>query len=200
MKLYYTPGACSLSPHIILRELGFDFQLVRVDLASKTLEDGRNFNQINLKEQVPALELDTGEVLTEGVAIVQYLADQKPDAGLMPHVGSIARARVQETLNFLSAELHKAFGPLFNPATSDGGRTAATEAVVDKISRLEGQLSDGRPWLAGEMFSPADTYGFAVVRWAPFKGISLDRWPNLTHWLSRVEARPAVKAALTAEA
>ncbi|RDV07258.1 glutathione transferase GstA [Sphingorhabdus pulchriflava] len=200
MKLYYSPGACSLSPHIILRELDSDFELARVDLATKTVDDGRDFNEVTAKGQVPALELDDGTVLTEGVAIVQYLADQKPDAGLMPPVGSVERARVQETLNFISSELHKSFGPLFNPATSHEGRAAASEAVAAKLSVLEAQLSDGRPWLAGDAFSPADSYGFAVTRWAPFQGIVLDHWPSLSTWLSRVESRSGVQAALASEA
>jgi glutathione S-transferase len=200
MKLYYSPGACSLSPHIILRELGSDFELARVDLATKKVDDGRDFKEVTAKGQVPALELDDGTVLTEGVAIVQYLADQKPDAGLMPPVGSVERARVQETLNFISSELHKAFSPLFNPATSHEGRAAASEAVAAKLSVLEAQLSDGRPWLAGHTFSPADSYGFAVTRWAPFQGIVLDHWPSLSTWLSRVESRSGVQAALAGEA
>jgi glutathione S-transferase len=200
MKLYYSPDACSLSPHIILRELGSDFELARVDLATKTVDDGRDFNEVTAKGQVPALELDDGTVLTEGVAIVQYLADQKPDAGLMPPVGSVERARVQETLNFISSELHKAFAPLFNPTTSHEGRAAASEAVAAKLSVLEAQLSDGRPWLAGDTFSPADSYGFAVTRWAPFQGIVLDHWPSLSAWLSRVESRSGVQAALAGEA
>jgi glutathione S-transferase len=200
MKLYYSPGACSLSPHIILRELGVDFELARVDLATKKVEDGRDFNQVSAKGQVPALELDDGTILTEGVAIVQYLADQEPKANLLPPVGSTDRARVQETLNFISSELHKAFGPLFNPATSHEGRAAASEAVASKLSVLESQLSDGRQWLAGGIFTPADSYGFAVARWAPFQGIVLDHWPNVSAWLARIELRSAVQAALTSEA
>lgn len=200
MKLYYSPGACSLSPHIILREMGAQFELVQVNLATKTLEDGTDFTRINPKGQIPALETDTGAILTEGVAIVQYLADQKPEAELMPPVGSLDRARVQETLNFIASELHKAFGPLFSPATTPEGRAAASQLVADKISVLEAQLTDGRAWLAGNRFSPADSYGFAVTRWAPFQGIVLDHWPRVSAWLARVEARSGVKAALAAEA
>lgn len=200
MKLYYSPGACSLSPHIILRELGSEFELARVDLSTKKVDDGQDFKEVTAKAQVPALELDDGTILTEGVAIVQYLADQKPEAGLMPPVGTVERARVQETLNFISSELHKAFGPLFNPATSLEGRAAAADAVASKLSVLEAQLSDGRQWLAGDTFSPADSYGFAVTRWASFQGIGLDRWPSISTWLNRVESRSGVQAALSAEA
>jgi glutathione S-transferase len=200
MKLYYSPGACSLSPNIILHELGMDFGLQRVDLATKTVEDGRDFRQVSAKGQVPVLELDDGTILTEGVAIVQYLADRKPEGGLMPPVGSIERSRVQETLNFIATELHKAFGPLFSPASSDQARSAASAAVAAKLDLLEAQLADGRAWLAGGLFSPADSYGFAVTRWAPFQGIALDRWPHLAAWMERVGSRSGVQAALASEA
>lgn len=199
MKLYYSPHACSLSPHIVLREIGAAFDLVQVDLGSKQTADGRDFLAVNPKGQIPALELDDGAVLTEGVAIVQYLADTHPNAGLIPAAGTIERARVQETLNFVSSELHKAFGPLFNPATSEDGREAAKAVVSGKLDLLEAQLADGREWLAGANFSPADTYAFVVTRWTGFQGIALDRWPHVQAWLGRVEARPAVQVALTAE-
>lgn len=199
MKLYYSPHACSLSPHIVLREIGAAFDLVQVDLASKQTVDGRDFLAINPKGQIPALELDDGAVLTEGVAIAQYLADTHPNAGLIPAAGTIERARVQETLNFVSSELHKAFGPLFNPATAEDGREAAMAQVSGKLDLLEAQLADGREWLAGATFSPADTYAFVVTRWTGFQGIALDRWPHVQAWLGRVEARPAVQAALAAE-
>lgn len=199
MKLYYAPGACSLSPNIIQHELALDVELVRVDLASKTVEGGKDFRAISAKGQVPALELDDGAVLTEGAAIVQYLADQRPGSGLMPSVGSIDRARVQETLNFIATELHKAFGPLFNPASSGDARKAASKAVESKLSVLEQQLSDGRPWLIGNSFTPADSYGFAIARWAPTQGIALDQFPAISSWMERVEARPATRAALAAE-
>lgn len=200
MKLYYSPHACSLSPHIVLREIGAAFDLVQVDLGTKQTADGRDFLAVNPKGQIPALELDDGTVLTEGVAIVQYLADTHPDAGLIPAAGTIDRARVQETLNFISSELHKAFGPLFNPATSEEGREAAKALVGTKLDVLEAQLADGRDWLVTSGFSPADTYGFAVTRWAGFQGIALDPWPQVSAWLNRVEQRSGVKAALAAEA
>ena len=200
MKLYYSPGACSLSPNIILHEIGAEFVLERVDLATKTLEDGRDFRSITAKGQVPALELDDGSVLTEGVAIVLHLADSVPAAGLIPPAGSIARARVQEMLNFIATELHKAFGLLFNPASSADARAAATALVSSKLDLLEGQLADGRHWLCGSQFTPADSYGFAVTRWTAFQGIDLNRWPAIVDWMDRVGSRPAVKDAMAREA
>jgi glutathione S-transferase len=199
MKLYYSPGACSLSVHIVLSELGMAFNLDKVDMATKTTSNGRDFCAVNPKGQVPTLELDDGTILTEGVAIVQYLADQKPGAGLLPPAGSIRRARVQETLNFISSELHKAFSPLFNSATTPEARKIAAANVMSKLNILEAQLADGRSWLAGDTFSPADTYGFVVTRWAPMQSIALDRWPNVTRWLDKVSARPSVAVALSAE-
>jgi glutathione S-transferase len=199
MKLYYSPNACSLSPHIVLCELGMAVSLDKVDMAAKTTSDGRDFRTVNPKGQVPTLELDDGTILTEGVAIVQYLADQKPEAGLLPPAGSIGRTRVQEALNFISSEHHKAFSPLFNPTTTPEGREAATANVRSKLSILEVQLSDGRAWLAGETFSPADTYGFVVTRWAPMLGITLDPWPSIARWMEKVSARPSVTAALDEE-
>jgi glutathione S-transferase len=200
MKLYYSPSACSLSPHIILRELEFDFDLIRVDLATGRLSDGRDFRSISAKGQVPALELEDGTILTEGVAIVQYLADQRPDVALMPPLASVARAQVQETLNFISSELHKAFNPLFSANLSLDGRKIASANVMSKIDILEAQLADGRTWLVGETFSPADAYGFVVTRWAPMQGISLAPWPHVTRWAEAVGARKAVVAAIAAEA
>jgi glutathione S-transferase len=199
MKLYYAPGACSLSPHIILRELAFNFDLIRVDLATGTLSDGRDFRAINAKGQVPALELEDGTILTEGVAIVQYLADQKPEIGLMPPLASFARAQVQETLNFVSSELHKAFNPLFSSNISPEARKMATANVMVKIGVLEAQLADGREWLVGGNFSPADAYGFVITRWAPMQNISLEQWPNVTRWMDAVGARRAVAIAIAAE-
>lgn len=199
MKLYYSPHACSLSPHIVLREIGAEFDLVQVDLATKQTADGGDFLAVNPKGQIPTLELDDGTVLTEGVAIVLHLADSHPEAELVPAAGTIERARVQETLNFVSSELHKAFGPLFNPATTAEGRAAAAVQVAAKLDLLEAQLADGRAWLAGANFSPADTYAFVVTRWTGFQGIALDRWPQVQAWLARVAARPAVQVALAAE-
>ncbi len=200
MKLFYLPSACSLSPHIILREAGIEFTLDKVDYVTKTTSGGANFLAINPKGQVPALALDDGTILTEGVAIVQFLADGKPESGLMPPLGSIARARVQEMLNFISSEFHKAFSPLFKPAASAEAVRDAKANVASKLDFLELQLSDGRPWLVGESFSPADAYGFVVARWAPMKDIELSNWPMVSLWMEKVNSRESVRAALAAEA
>lgn len=199
MKLFFAPGACSLSPHIILREADADFSLEKVDLVTKTVSDGGDFFAINPKGQVPVLVLEDGAILTEGVAIVQFLADRNPEAGLMPAFATIERARVQETLNFISSEFHKAFGPLFNPATSPEAARAAKDNIASKFDVLEKQLSDGRAWLAGDTFSPADAYGFTVSRWATMKGMALSKWPMVQNWLEKVGSRDAVRKALAAE-
>jgi glutathione S-transferase len=200
MKLYYSPDACSLSPHIVLRELGIPFAAIRVNLASKRTEDGLNLHALNPKGAVPALRLDSGEVLTEGAAIVQFLADQVPENTLMPPVGTLARARVQEALNYIAAELHKAFSPLFSKAASAEVRAAARTNVEAKLGAVEAMLADGRDYIAGGDFSPADAYLFTVVRWAPMVGIALDAWPALQAHHARIAARPATVAALAAEA
>lgn len=197
MKLYYSPGACSLSPHIVLRELGCDFALERVDTTTKKTETGQNFLSINSKGYVPALQLDNGEVLTEGAAIVQYLADARPDAGLVPAPGTIERARLQEQLNFIASELHKAFSPLFGGKDSE--KPAAIDRVALKLDQVEATLADGRPYLLGDDFTVADAYLFVVSGWTRPTGIGLDRWPNLRAHHQRIAARPNVQAALRAE-
>ena len=199
MKLYYKPGACSLSPHIVLREAGLDFDLVKVDLAKKTLEDGSDFLAVNPKGQVPTLGLSDGGVLTEGPVIVQYIADQVPGSGLIPLAGTIARYRVQEWLNFVSSELHKGFSPLFRPTTPDAYKEIARQILAGKFTTLDRHL-DGKPYLTGEGFTVADAYAFVVLSWAPRVGIALAGWPNLGAFVERVAARPAVKEALAAEA
>ncbi len=199
MKLYYKPGACSLSPHIVLREAGLDFDLVKVDLAKKTLEDGSDFLAVNPKGQVPTLALGDGGVLTEGPVIVQYIADQVPGSGLIPAAGTIARYRVQEWLNFVSSELHKSFSPLFRSNTPDAYKEIARQTLAAKFATLDRHL-DGKPYLTGEGFTVADAYAFVVVGWASRIGIALDPWPNLDAFMARVAARPAVKETLAAEA
>ncbi|WP_374654126.1 glutathione transferase GstA [Phenylobacterium sp.] len=200
MKLYYTPGACSLSPHIVLREAGYDFELVRVDLAAKTLPDGGDFRAICPMGYVPALQLDDGEVLTEGAAIIQYLADDSPAAGLLPAAGTRERARAVSFVAFVNAEAHKAFSPLFDPRSSEDGKAAARQAVIRRLDHLEAILADGRRHAVGETFTIADAQLYAVVRWAGPTGIGFDAWPNLKRVLDRIEARPHVQAALAAEA
>mgnify|MGYP000940892237 CR=1 FL=1 len=199
MKLYCGPGACSLSPHIVLRELGLPFDLVRVDGKAKKTETGDDYWKINPKGAVPALQLDTGEVLTEGPAIVQYLADQKPEAGLAPKNGTLARARLQEALNFLTSELHKAFGPLFTPGAGDEAKAAAKETIGKKLTYLESQFADGRDYILGKDFSVADAYLFVLQNWTAFVGIDLKAWPHLAAFQGRIAARPKVREALVAE-
>ena len=199
MKLFYTPGACSLSPHIILRELGLPFALEAVDLKTKRTETGADFTAINPKGYVPALQLEDGEVLTEGAAIVQYLADKHAPGTLAPLAGTVERARLTGHLNFISAELHKAFGPLFNPAITPEAREAAVANIGRKLDVVEQALADGRPYLTGPDFTVADAYLFVVLSWAPSLGVDLGRWPRLGAFSRRVSARAAVQAAMAAE-
>jgi glutathione S-transferase len=199
MRLYYSPGACSLSPHIVLRELGYDFDLERVDNASKTTETGHDFLSVNRKGYVPALQFDDGAVLTEGAAIVQYLADCKPQAKLAPPPGTLERARLQEHLNFIASELHNAFTPLFNEKAVGGEKSAAPDRIARRLDNVESMLADGRPHLLGEAFSVADIYLFVVAGWTIPTGIGLDRWPHLRAHFERLAARPAVQAAMRAE-
>ena len=199
MKLFYTPGACSLSPHIVLRELGLPFTLEAVDLKSKRTESGADFTTLNPKGYVPALQLEDGEVLTEGVAIVQYLADKHAPGTLAPAAGTVERARLNGHLNFISAELHKAFGTLFNPALTPEAREAAVTNIGRKLDVVERALADGRPYLTGPDFTVADAYLFVVLSWAPNLRVDLGRWPRLGEFSGRVNARAAVQAAVTAE-
>ena len=199
MKLFYTPGACSLSPHIVLRELGLSFALEAVDLKTKTTESGKDFTVINPKGYVPALQLENGEILTEGAAIVQYLADKHAPGTLAPVAGTVERARLNGHLNFISAELHKAFGPLFNPALVPEAREAAVANIGRKLDVVEEALADGRPYLTGPNFTVADAYLFVMLSWAPNLGVALARWPRLGEFSRRVIARPAVQAAMAAE-
>lgn len=199
MKLYYTPGACSLASHIVLREAGFEFDTEKVDLATHTTESGADYYAINPKGYVPALMLDDGQVLTEGGAIVQYLADLKPEAGLAPPPETLERARMNEQLIFIAAELHKAYGPLFLPGASEDAKAAARENVTRRLDYVERQLSDGKPYLLGQQLTVADIYMFVVAGWAEQMGIGSARWPKLSAFLERIGSREAVKAALQAE-
>ncbi|HEX6013648.1 MAG TPA: glutathione transferase GstA [Geminicoccaceae bacterium] len=199
MKLYYAPGVCSLSPHVVLREAGLDFELERVDLAAKKTETGADYRPINPKGYVPALQLDDGQVLTEGAAIVQYVADSRPEARLAPPAGTLERARVQEHLNFVASELHQAFSPLFSPATSAEAKDAARARVRQRLDDIERMLSDGRRFLTGDQFTVADAYLFVVAGWAKPTEIGLASWPNVEAFVSRVGEREAVRAALRAE-
>jgi glutathione S-transferase len=198
MKLFFLPGACSLSPHIALREAGVAFDLVRVKRADKRTMEDEDLFAINPMGMVPALRLDSGEVLTEGPAIVQYIADQFPAAKLAPANGTLARYRLQETMNFLSTEVHKGFSPLFNPKTPDEYKAMAKEALATRFNLLEARLAKSE-WLIGEGFTVADGYLFTMLGWAPHVGIDLARWPHLVAYRARIAERPAVLAALTAE-
>jgi glutathione S-transferase len=198
MKLYFSPGACSLSPHIVAQEVGIPLQLVKVDTQSKKLADGGDYWAVNPKGYVPALQLDNGELLTEGPAIVQYLADQKPDAKLVPANGTIERYRVQETLGYINSEIHKTYSPMFRPTTTPEVRKEREEYLRKRYALLEKQLAKG-PYLFGEQFTVADAYLFTVTNWATFLKLDLSEFPNLLAFQGRVASRPGVQAALTAE-
>jgi len=198
MKLYYSPGACSLSPHIVSREAGLQVELKKTNVKDKTLDGGGDYWKVNGKGYVPALELDNGQVLTEGPAIVQYLADQKPDTGLAPKAGSIERYRVQEWLNFITSEIHKQFSPLFRPTTPDEYKKIAKENLANRFGWLDKQLA-GKDYLMGKQFTVADAYLFTVLRWTTPTQIDLSKWPNLTAYLARVAARHKDQEALKAE-
>ncbi len=198
MKLYYSAGACSLSPHIVLREAGFPVELVKVDLAAKKLEDGSDYWTINGKGYVPALQLPNGEVLTEGPAIVQYLADQNSDSRLAPKAGTLERYRLQEWLNFITSEIHKNFSPLFNKAANADWKAAATANLEKRFTYVEQQLGK-KSYLFGEQFTVADAYLFTVLSWTKHVGIDLQRWQGLAAYHVRVASRPKVQEALKAE-
>jgi glutathione S-transferase len=198
MQLYFSPGACSLASHITLREAGLPFDLKRTDTKTKKLEDGSDYYAVNSKGAVPALRLDDGQVLTEGPAILQYLADQKPESGLAPKNGTLERYRLLEWLNFITSEVHKTFSPLFNPAADPKVKEYTTQNLEKKFDWLNQQLA-GKTFLTGDKFTIADAYLFVVVNWSNFVGIDLGRWPNLRDFQARVAARPKVQEALAAE-
>jgi glutathione S-transferase len=198
MKLYYSPGACSLSPHIVLKEAGIPFDLVKVDLKAKKLEDGRDYNAINPKGQVPALGLDDGELLTEGAVIVQKIADSAPQKNLAPANGSNERYRLQEWLNFIASELHKSFSPLFQPALSDETKAFFKTRLEGKFKYIDQALA-GRDYLMGSQFTVPDAYLFTMLAWADRMGLDLSGLPNLAAYKARVATRPKVQEALAAE-
>lgn len=198
MKLYYNPAVCSLAPHIALREAGISPTLVKVDIRAHTVEDGGNFYQINPKGYVPVLELDDGSRLTEGGAILEYIADLKPEANLAPAHGTMARHRLREWLGFISTEVHKGFAPLFNPAMTDELKTAQRKKLGERFDWISAQLA-GKSYLTGEQFTIADGYLFTVLGWGKWTGIDVSKWPVLTAFIARVGARPAVQAAMQAE-
>ena len=199
MKLYYSPGACSMASHIVLREIDKPFEVEKVDTKTKVMESGRDYWAINPKGAVPALELGDGEVLTEGPAILQYIADTNGATELAPPVGTLARARVQEMLSFVGSELHKAFSPLFHPGRTEAEKEAARQTVAKKFEWLESRLADGRTYLTGSSFTVADAYAFVVANWSHVTGVSLGSWPKLKAYVERIAARPSVQATMQAE-
>jgi glutathione S-transferase len=198
MKLYFSPGACSLSPHIVANEAGMPLELVKVDTRTKTIARDGDFWEINPKGYVPALELDDGQVLTEGPAIVQYLADRVPAAGLAPANGSFERVRLQETLNYLTSEIHKSYSPLFKDDVLPAVREERLEYLKRRYALIEKQL-EGRDYLSGDRFTVADAYLFTLTRWARAVKLDLSGFANLAAFQKRVGGRKAVVEAMRAE-
>ncbi len=199
MKLYYSPGACSLSPHIVLHESGLAFEAICAPTKTKKLPDGSDYLAINPRGYVPLLELDDGQRMTEGPAIVQYIADQVPDKQLAPAFGTLARYRLIEWLTFIGTELHKGgFTPLFNPAANDEFKAASRARLADRLKWVDEQLA-GKAYLLGDQFSVADAYLFVVTNWAKPMAIDLSAYPHLLAFRERVASRPAVQAAMKAE-
>jgi glutathione S-transferase len=198
MKLYYSSGACSLSPHIVLLEAGLPYTLEKVDLATKKTATGVDYLTINSKGAVPALQLDDGKVLTEGPAVVQYLADKQPESGLAPRAGSFERYQLMEMLNYITSEVHKGFGPLFNKEASAEWKGAAKIALGKKFDWLSAYLQ-GKSFLLGNAFTVADAYLFTILNWPAHLGIDLNKWPVLADYHSRIAQRPKVQQALREE-
>lgn len=199
MKLYHSPGACSLAAHIVLRELDLPFELVQVDLGTKKTADGTDYAAINPNGYVPALQLDNGQVLTENPAILQYLADLQPERHLAPANGTFERYRLQETLNFLSSEIHRSFSPLFNKAMPVEAKEIFKARLLTRLDEVETTLAR-QDYLVGTQFSVADAYLFTLLGWSKSFAIDLQRWPGITKFVARVGARATVKAAQAAEA
>ncbi|HKE46219.1 MAG TPA: glutathione transferase GstA [Steroidobacteraceae bacterium] len=199
MKLYYAKGTCALSPHIALLEAGLKFELEKVDIRAKKLADGGDYLQVNPKGYVPALKTDDGKILTEGPAIVQYIADRKPDSGLAPACGTFERSQLQEWLNFIGTEIHKNFSPQFNPSLSQDVKDYARGNLTKRFDYLN-KLLEGRRFLLGERFTVADGYLYTVLSWAKPLGIDLSRWPALAAYHAGIGARPKVQEAQQAEA
>ncbi|HEX8570103.1 MAG TPA: glutathione transferase GstA [Caulobacteraceae bacterium] len=198
MKLYYAPGACSLAPHIAAREAGVPLELAQVSFPKKNVEGEGSFYDINPKGAVPALRLDDGSVLTENAVLLQYIAEQAPQSDLLPPAGSSERWRLLELVNFIATEVHKGFGPLWNPAVTPEVREATVQTLGKRFDFLQTQLGD-KPYLTGERFTIADAYAFAILSWTRVHKIDLGPWAGLQAYLQRVAARPAVQEALKAE-
>jgi glutathione S-transferase len=198
MKLYYSQGACSLSPHITFREAGLPVTIVKASTKTHQLDDGTDYYTLNPKGYVPLLELDNGEFLTEGPAIVQYLADQNPGSGLAPPAGTMMRYRLMEWLNFITTELHKQFSPMFQPNTPAEFKEILKDKIAKRFDWLAGELK-GKDYLMGTQFTVADAYLYTILRWTHFVGIDLAKWPVIEAYKMRVESRPKVREALLAE-
>jgi glutathione S-transferase len=198
MKLYYSPGACSLAPHIVLRELGKKFEIEKVDLGAKRTSGDKDYIKINGKGYVPTLEIKKDEVLTEVPVILQYLADKAKATKLLPKAGTMARYRAMEALNFVTSELHKNIGGLFNPAMPAEGKEAIKSRIATRLNWLDGVLAK-QNYLTGKSYSVADAYAFVVIGWCNMVGVDLSKWKNVNAFLARVGARPAVQAAMKAE-
>ena len=198
MKLYFSSGACSMAPHMILREAGYTFDLEKVDLATKKTASGEDYAKVNPKGYVPALRLDDGEILTEAAVILQYLADQKPESGLAPKPGSMEGYRLMEWLNFVTSEVHKQFGPLFNPKITPEWKENQLDVLRRRFDYLSEKLN-GKAYLMGDKFTVADAYLFTVLNWSNLLKVDLGKWPRLKDYLARLAARPAVKEAMKAE-
>lgn len=196
MKLYYSPGACSLAAHIALREAGLPFDLVRVEGRGQKTAGGQDFAKITPKNYVPALQFDDGAVLTECTAILPWIGDQKP--GLAPAAGTMARYRMHEWLGYLNSEVHKGFSPFFTPGTTDDQKAAAKEKLAQRFAFIQSELGE-RLFALGADFSVVDAYLFTVLGWTRYVGIDLGTWPALQTYHARIAARPAVQAALKAE-
>lgn len=198
MKLYFSPGACSLAPHIVLHEAGLAFQAVKTNTRERSTSDGSDFLRVNPKGYVPALLLDNGESLTECPAILQYLADLRPESGLLPPAPSMDHYRVLEWVAFVATELHKGFGPIFRPGTPDDLKASTRERVAGRLDYSSRQL-EGRDFAVGTQFTIADAYLYVVLGWMKPAGLDRERWPVLRDYHARIGARPAVKAARQAE-
>ena len=198
MKLYYYPGACSMAPHIVLREAGYTFDLDKVDLVNKRTASGEDYSKVNPKGYVPAVKLDDGQVLTEVAVILQYLADQKPQSGLAPKAGTMERYRLMEWLNFVATEIHKTLGALFNPNITPEWKENQITLFGRRCDILTRNLG-GKQYLMGDKFSLADAYLFTILNWSNFLNVDMSKWPELKGYMARVAARPAVKEAMKAE-
>jgi len=198
MKLYFSPGACSMAPHIVAREAGYQFDLEKVDIPNKKTAGGEDFWKINPKGYVPALRLDDGELLTEVGVIIQYLADQKPESGLAPKAGTMERYHLMEAVNFAATEIHKQIGALFNPKMTSEMKEVQLGVIERRFNALEKAL-EGKQYVMGEKFSVADAYLFTVLNWTGMHKIDLGKWPNIKGFMARVAARPKVQETLKAE-